>query len=178
MLIQDFTYVDAPIAAVRSRLLAGADEWVTAIAVRARDDGERLHRRIGPAGGVAAVPGGTTRVSVGPALERGDAVVVVPLTWQSEGQSSGFPVLWADLEVMPIGEHETQLSLMGRYEPPVGELGRRLDRRVVHRVVQASVRSFLLGVAAALEAGPGQAVAPDDVRPGYSQLSRLRLRAM
>jgi hypothetical protein len=177
MLIQDFTYVDAPIAAVRSRLLAGADEWVTAIAVRARDDGERLHRRIGPAGGVAAVPGGTTRVSVGPALERGDAVVL-PITWQSEGHSSNFPVLWADLEVIPIGGRETQITLMGRYEPPVGELGLRLDRRVVHRVVQASVRSFLLGVAAALEAGPGQAVAPDDVRPGYSQLSRLRLRAM
>jgi hypothetical protein len=167
MLIQDFTYVDAPIAAVRSRLVDGADAWLTAIATRAGGDAEMLRLRIGPAGD-APVFSRTTRVSLGTGLERGD-VVVIPMTWQADGPSATVPVLWADLVVAPLGEPETQLTLMGHYEPPSGAVG----RVVLHRVVQASIRSFLEGVAAALEVSPR-------ARPagGYSQLSRLRLRAM
>jgi hypothetical protein len=49
----------------------------------------------------------------------------------------------ADLEVAPLDENLTQLTLRGRYEPPLGAVGRRIDRLLMHRVAEASVRAFL-----------------------------------
>jgi|HubBroStandDraft_6_1064221.scaffolds.fasta_scaffold331839_2 hypothetical protein len=155
MLIHDFTYVEAPYEAVRHRLASGAEAWLTPLAVRAADAGEALGIRIGPAGDMPLLSL-TTGVSVGEAIACGDAVLV-PITWQATGRiGAALPVLSADLEVVPLGEQATQLTLMGHYEPPFGALGRGLDRLLLHRMVQASVRSFLDGVAGALEA-PGRA---------------------
>jgi hypothetical protein len=157
MLVHDFTYVEAPFGAVRRRLTTGAEAWLTPLAVRAGDAGEALRIRIGPAGDIPLLSR-TTQVCVGQASERADSALV-PITWQAAGRiGPAFPVLLADLEVAPLGEQATQLTLMGRYEPPFGALGRGLDRLLLHRMVQASVRSFLEGVAGALEA-PGCAQA-------------------
>lgn len=150
MLIQDFVYVDAPVDAVRRRLAAGAEAWLSPLAARAGTAGDTVRVRIGPAGGLPLLSR-TARVTVGSTAEHGD-YVVIPMTWQADGLDAAFPVLWADLEVAPIGEGETQLTLTGRYDPPLGSLGRTLDRLVLHRVAQASVRAFLEGVGAALEA--------------------------
>jgi hypothetical protein len=159
MLIQDFVYIDAPVTAVRHRLMAGAEAWLTPLARRAGTQGETVRVRIGPAGDLPVLSR-PTRVSVGKAVEHGDAVVV-PITWQADGLTAAFPMLRADLEVAPIGEFESQLTLMGRYDPPLGAVGRGLDRLVLHRLVQASVRRFLEGVAAALEAEPAAVEQPE-----------------
>jgi hypothetical protein len=150
MLIQDFVYVDAPIDVVRRRLEAGADAWLTPLAVRAGAEGETLRIRVGPAGDIPLLSR-TTRVRVGRPEARGETLIV-PMTWQADSLSAAFPVLHADLEVVPLGESVTQLTLMGRYDPPLGALGQRLDRLLLHRIAQASVRTFLEGVGAALEA--------------------------
>lgn len=154
MLIQDFVYVDAPVEVVRRRLANGADGWLTPLAARAGQDGALLVR-IGPVGDVPMLSR-STRVTVGQAIDRGDTVVI-PVVWQAEGLSAAFPILQADLEVAPVGD-ETQLTLMGRYDPPLGALGRQLDRLLLHRVAQASVRSFLEGVGAALESSTHTAI--------------------
>ena len=148
MLIQDFVYIDAPVDTVRRRLASGAEGWLTPLAARVASQRETPRIRIGPAGDVPLLSR-MTRVTVGTAVQSGDTVVI-PITWQADGLSAVVPALRADLEVARVGECESQLTLMGRYDPPLGALGRHLDRLVLHRFVQASVRSFLEGIAATL----------------------------
>jgi hypothetical protein len=42
---------------------------------------------------------------------------------------------------------------MGGYDPPLAGFGRQADRLLLHRVAEASVRSFLTRVAASLAPG-------------------------
>ena len=50
-----------------------------------------------------------------------------------------------------MGPDQVMLTLMGRYEPPMGAVGRSVDRLVLHRIAEACVRSFLHRTAANLE---------------------------
>jgi hypothetical protein len=76
---------------------------------------------------------------------------VVPLNWWARGADRLFPTLDADLEVMPLGPDQVMLTLMGRYEPPLGAVGRGMDRLFLHRVAEACIRGFLHRTAANLE---------------------------
>ncbi len=67
------------------------------------------------------------------------------------GVAGLFPELDADLEVAPLGSHQTQLSMSARYVPPLGLVGRVIDRAVLHRVAEATLKDFLDQVAEALE---------------------------
>jgi hypothetical protein len=68
----------------------------------------------------------------------------------------------ADLEVVGLDAELTQLTFRGRYEPPLGAVGRQLDRLLMHRIAEASVRSFLGRLVATLTAA--EAVKPAAVR--------------
>jgi hypothetical protein len=45
---------------------------------------------------------------------------------------------------------------MGRYVPPLGPLGREVDRMLLHRLAEASVRALLSRVVERLSDGAGQ----------------------
>ena len=76
------------------------------------------------------------------------------LRWEATGAGGGlFPVLDADLTLAPAGEG-TVLRLAGAYRPPLGPLGQALDRAILHRVADATIRSFLARVAAQLTDQP------------------------
>jgi hypothetical protein len=68
---------------------------------------------------------------------------VVPLHWSAKGASGLFPSLDADLEVAPLGSHRTQLSMSARYVPPLGAVGRAIDRALLSRVAEATLKDFL-----------------------------------
>jgi hypothetical protein len=154
MFLHDFTYVDLPAEAVRRRLLEGTGEWLGPLAVSAAEDGRALQVRIGP----VAVPAlsKVARVRLGQPYQRGD-VTVVPMVWEATRVPAAFPVLEADLEVASLGPGTTQLSLLGRYQPPLGEIGERLDRLLLHRVAEASIRAFLRRLAESLGTTPAPA---------------------
>jgi hypothetical protein len=63
-----------------------------------------------------------------------------------------------------MGPDQIMLTLMGRYEPPLGAVGRGLDRLVLHRIAEACIRSFLRRTAANLE--HTTAVWPDHISRG------------
>ncbi len=149
MLIQDFVQVDAPYAFVRGRLLEPRHRWLADDATAAYAEGERLFLTISPAGGEPAIHK-RVQVDLGDPYPRGEGVVV-PLTWLAAGAERLFPTLDADLEIMPMGPDQVMLTLMGRYEPPLGVVGRVVNRLVLHRVAEACVRSFLRRTAADLE---------------------------
>jgi hypothetical protein len=149
MLIQDFVRVTAPYVTVRDRLLAPTPGWLTNGATDAYADGERLFLTVSATGGEVTV-GKRVQVVLGAAYARGEGSVV-PLSWSATGAQRLFPTLDADLEIMPMGPDQVMLTLMGRYEPPLGALGRSIDRLVLHRIAEACIRSFLHRIAANLE---------------------------
>ena len=141
MLLHDFAYVPVAAERVCQRILTQDGAWLSPLAAAAMGDGEALRLRIGPLG-AHPVLSKTFGVEVGDPLTR-DEVTVIPLTWKATSAPGLFPVLSADLEVAPLDEELTQLTLRGRYEPPLGAVGRRLDRLLMHRIAEASVRAFL-----------------------------------
>jgi len=66
--------------------------------------------------------------------------------WRATGAERLFPHLEADLEVAALGPSRTQLSISARYRPPMGAMGRALDRALLHRVAEATIKDFLDGV--------------------------------
>jgi hypothetical protein len=149
MLIQDFVQVNAPYSTVRDRLLEPTTRWLTDGATDAYAEGERLFLTISATGGEMIV-GKRVQVELGVAFARGEGSVV-PVSWWATGAERLFPTLDADLEIMPMGPDQVMLTLMGRYEPPLGAVGRAVDRLVLHRVAETCVRSFLHRTAANLE---------------------------
>jgi hypothetical protein len=49
----------------------------------------------------------------------------------------------ADLVLQPIGHTDVQVVFRGSYDPPFGGIGRLLDRALMHRLAEASVKSFV-----------------------------------
>ena len=142
-------YVELPLPAedVERAVLNDPEAWVPGLAGKANERGEALLAEVGFGEGV--------RVGKQVALEFGRPIrmpskVVLPLQWRAVGVESLFPALDADLEVAPLGSHSTQLSMSARYVPPMGALGRAIDRVVLHRVAEATLKDFLDRVAAAI----------------------------
>ncbi|HYT79388.1 MAG TPA: hypothetical protein VEQ37_09045, partial [Actinomycetota bacterium] len=68
---------------------------------------------------------------------------ILPMSWTPAGLEGLFPSLDADIELGALGPTRTQLSISARYTPPLGAFGRVLDRAVLHRVAEATVKDFL-----------------------------------
>lgn len=73
------------------------------------------------------------------------------MRWKPSSAWPLFPELDADLEVASLGPSRTQLSVNARYTPPLGRLGSVIDRALLHRVAEATVKDFVDRVGAALE---------------------------
>lgn len=148
--ILDYVDVPLPLATIGGRF-SDSEVWLTDLASAAEEDGEELRLQIGPSWGGGRV----TRevlVALGPPRERSEARVI-PIVWRATGLAGMFPVLDGDLELAPLGSERCRLTLAATYHPPFGELGRALDRALLHRVAQSTVRSFLMRLATALEKG-------------------------
>ncbi|MEI7779707.1 MAG: hypothetical protein WCJ42_09790 [Actinomycetes bacterium] len=152
ILIRDFADVQRPLAQIRSRFLGGA-HWLSPLAVTAQGDGEAVRLRIGPDWAPESIAR-TVEVTVGLVHHRGSNLVV-PLSWEASGLRSMFPLLDGEVEVSPLDDHSSRLTLSGSYTPPWGPVGATLDRALLHRVATSTVRSFLNQVAANLMSDPG-----------------------
>jgi hypothetical protein len=120
---------------VVSRLLDGVSE-AAEIAYR---EGEELRMRAGIGG---RTPAKTVRVEVGPTVHLNGAAAV-PLTWEATGASGLFPRMEGELILAPLGPGNTQISFRGTYKPPLGAVGEVLDRALLHRVAEATVKNFV-----------------------------------
>lgn len=146
MFVYYFVAVDAPFGQVERAvldLLGGLPE-AAEIAYR---KGEELRSRL-PTDGHAVAK--TVRLRVGGTL-RSEAETVIPLTWEATGTPGLFPRMEADLVVTALGAHLTHLALRGSYRPPLGGVGRALDRALLHRVAEMCVKGFVDRLAAAAE---------------------------
>ena len=147
--VQDFQVVDHPYDQAMACLGASADALLSAAFEGARVEGESLRARVGPMGW-PPVLSKTVEIRSGPLRHHGGSALI-PLHWEATGGASLFPSLDADLEVAPFGQEQSQLVLRARYEPPGGAIGRGLDRVLLHRLAEATLRAFLVSVCAKLD---------------------------
>jgi len=134
--------------------------WLLTASQAAYGDGISGTARVGPSGGW---PGVTklVKVNVGDVVADG-STVRLPLRWEATGPGSGlFPALDADITLSPDGEQATKLTLTGVYRPPLGSLGAVLDRALLSRVANATIRDFLSRLAVAMAMPPADRAAAD-----------------
>lgn len=135
---------------IERSLLQDAQAWLPGLAGKANFHGDTLLAEVGF--------GEQIRVARTVAIEVGEPVsmsgkTVVPLRWSPVGAGGLFPALDADLEIAPLGSHRSQLAMSARYVPPLGALGRVVDRAVLFRIAEATLKDFLDRVRASLLAG-------------------------
>src|SRR5215469_10893237 len=108
--------------------------------------------RVGPFG---EMPGASKLVKVLllEPVERENSLTL-SLRWEATGpMGSLFPVLDANIILIPAGENACQLALAGAYRPPLAAVGEKLDRMLLHRAASATVRSLLKHVAETIAPG-------------------------
>jgi Rrf2 family protein len=138
--------VARPAAAVAGRLELG-ESWL-APHVAAATRGEEIHLRLGPGG--PAWLGKTVAVHLGEPV-RGEDAIEVPISWEATGARGLFPSFEGVLRVAEVDAGRSQLSLAGRYRPPLGRAGQVLDGALLSRVARATVQALLRRVAVGLE---------------------------
>jgi hypothetical protein len=139
-----------PRAALEQALLAVPASLIPGLAVVADDRGQHLMAEVG-----FALDG--HRVSKHVEIEIGEPTMGtertwIPITWRATGPTGLFPVLEAELELASLGAHLTQLSISARYQPPLGFVGRTMDKALLSRVAEATIKDFLDRLASAVEA--------------------------
>jgi hypothetical protein len=150
MFVRYFLELPLPAGRVEQALLDSPAEWLSAMAGNAQQRGDGLLAEVG-VGPLGDRLGRRVAVSVG-APVRFPSMTSLPLTWEPIGLEGLFPRLEADLEVGPLGEGRTQLAISARYRPPLGAVGRAVDRVLLHHVAEATVKDFLDRVGEAIGA--------------------------
>ncbi|MGO8874167.1 MAG: hypothetical protein ACLQNG_00155 [Acidimicrobiales bacterium] len=120
--ITDFVHLGRPFEAVAPMLLDAGHDW-RSVAARSA-----AHQRF--------------EVLIGDPRQTGMAVIV-PIRWEPVAFERLLPMLDADIELLDLGDGHCRLSMSGRYQVPLAQLGATLDRLAMHRLAEASVRRFL-----------------------------------
>ncbi|MFM8944984.1 MAG: hypothetical protein ACKOI0_07120 [Actinomycetota bacterium] len=155
MFVRYYLDLALPFGSVEAAVLRDAAVGLPSVAAAADEQGDRLLAEVGFGDGHRIEK--RIELHVGePAHLRG--TTLLPMTWKATGTDSVFPALEADLELAPMGPDRTQVSISARYRPPLGGLGRALDRALLHRVAEATIKDFLDRV--------GDRLAHEAVAPG------------
>ncbi len=145
--VTDSVHVERPLARIAERLSDGG-AWLIPHLDAAREEGESIIVRIGP--------GESNWIAKTVAVHLGDPVhaengLALPIRWEATGPSGLFPRLVGTLRVNELDPERCELTLKGRYQPPLGRAGHVLDEALLTRVARATVRSLLRRLAQALE---------------------------
>ena len=157
MFIRYFIELVLPAGRVEQMMCDSPASWIPGLAHEANARGERLLAEVGLGDRVRL----TRRVVVdlGEPM-RFPSSIVIPLRWRPATAGGLLPALDADIEVAPLARESTQLSMSARYVPPWGALGSAVDRALLHRVAEATVKDFLDRVGETLTASAASVDAP------------------
>jgi hypothetical protein len=121
--------------------------------------------RVGPFGNMIGASK-LVRVLLLEPVER-EGSLTLSLRWEATGVMGRlFPVLDANIILIPAGENASQLALAGAYRPPFAAAGEGLDRVLLHRAASATVRSLLRRMAETITAATPVATEPAPAVPG------------
>lgn len=146
MFVYYFGHVEGTLAEA-AQAISDVENEMSVWARLAFKRGEELRTRVDPG---AHLPAKEVEITVGNAEWRSGSVIM-PINWKATGMGALFPVMNADLVLQPIGPTDTEVVFRGSYEPPLGGFGRLLDRAVMHRLAEASAKTFLDKLCEAVE---------------------------
>ncbi|HYW27024.1 MAG TPA: hypothetical protein VE953_22840 [Terriglobales bacterium] len=145
MFLKSVTELAADFPDVRDAMLRDPRDWLSGLAAEAGDDGDRLVVHVGLEVAGQQV-GGPARLEVGEPVT-GERVVMLPLSLRPRDHARLFPALEGSLDAAWLGPGRTYLALSVTYEPPLGLVGRTVDRALLHRVAETAAQRFLVAVA-------------------------------
>jgi hypothetical protein len=115
----------------------------------AYEGGLDLVIRVGPLGDMPGISK-QVRVSFVDPVYHEDAMTL-GLRWEATGVAGGlFPVLDGNLTLTRVDVDTTQLALIASYRPPFGNLGAGLDRAILSKVTEATIKMLLHSIASAI----------------------------
>jgi hypothetical protein len=148
MFIRYYMEVPLPAGQVEHALLDSPADWLSTLAGSAQRRGDHLLTDVG-VGPLGPRLGRRVTIQVGQPV-RFPSMTSMPLTWEPVGLDGVLPRLEANIELGALGEDRTQLAISARYRPPLGVVGQTIDRVLLHRVAEATVKDFLDRVGAAI----------------------------
>ena len=151
MFVYYYIHLPEPFEVVERRLLSLLSA-LNGMAVAAYREGEILRTRNDGRGAEHPVVAKTVRVEVGTPL-RGGSETEVPITWRASGTPGLFRSMDAGIVVAALGRDLTQVTLRGSYAPPLDAAGAAVDRTLLQRFAEVSVKNFLERIAHSIEPG-------------------------
>ncbi len=148
--IRYYVELTHPVLDLELALLKAPSSWLPSLAENADEHGQRLLTEVGfSMVGHRIVK--RVSIAIGEPV-RSSARTWIPISWQASGPGGPFPVLDGDLEIATLGAKRTQLAFSARYHPPLGLVGRAVDRALLSRVAEATIKDFVIRIAERLEA--------------------------
>jgi len=141
MFVRYYLDIAASFHDVEGAILDDPETWVPGLLRAAEHGGQHLLAEVGFAVDTRRIDK-QVQIELGAPI-RTPSKTVLPMTWRATRPEGLFPHLDADIEVASLGADRTQLSISARYRAPMGALGRMLDRALLHRVAEATVKDFL-----------------------------------
>lgn len=154
MFLKSVTELAVDFQDVRAVMLRDPSEWLARLAAEAREDGDRLVVNVGLEVAGQQVRG-RAQLDVGEPL-LSHRVVMLPLRLRARDHRRLFPTLEGSLEAAWLGHSRTYLALGLQYEPPLGLVGRAVDRALLHRVAETVAQRFLQSVGHEMRARSGR----------------------
>jgi hypothetical protein len=141
MFVRYYLELPLPASQVEHAMLDSPADWLSTVAGEAQQRGDDLLTEVG-VGPLGPRLGRRVAIHLGQPV-RFPSMTSLPLTWEPIGLEGILPRLDADIELGSLGEDRTQLAISARYRPPLGVVGRTVDRVLLHRVAEATVKDFL-----------------------------------
>ena len=160
MFIRYYIELSQPVATVQQALVDSPTGWLSTMAREAQARGDGLLGEVG-VGPLGARLRRQVRIRLGEPVQF-PSMTSLPLTWEPVGLEGVLPRLDANLELGSLGEGRTQLAISARYRPPLGVVGRAVDRVLLHRVAEATLKDFLDRL--------GQAITEQAITAGVPQV--------
>lgn len=137
--------IDKPFEVVEQTLALGPNDWLSSTV---ESDGEPGEVRM-MMGGTRGPLSKEARLRVGGLHSRMNGATL-PLRLEATGPSALFPRLDADLDITPLEDGRTRLTMRGSYAPPLGRVGEMADRMLLHRLAEKALQGLLDRIATLL----------------------------
>ena len=67
---------------------------------------------------------------------------VIPISWKPTFGRRLLPEMNGKVELSPVSNEETRLTVSGMYQPPLGKVGEQLDEALMHNVAEGTVKEL------------------------------------
>ncbi|HVC74921.1 MAG TPA: hypothetical protein VND96_00230 [Candidatus Micrarchaeaceae archaeon] len=143
MFVRHSVHIEHPVEACTEALMSGPRKW--------------FPRLSGKGVGSVGVHIGGVPVSKRVVVTLGDPVktatwTVIPLEWKATFPEHLFPRMTGRIELAPVDNMVTRLTVSGMYEPPLGRLGKGLNETLMQGVAGTTVKELAEAIAKRLEA--------------------------